>query len=69
MQAFGLTKMQFLKIILLQSVFVLSSVLDTGMLHWAILFFIFVPRCVFKNFDLTESIFLFVRTSVPVLNT
>ena len=38
MQAFGLTKMQLLKIILLLSVFVLSSVLATGMLCWGIFF-------------------------------
>ena len=38
MQAFDLIKMQLLKIILLLSVFVLSSVLATGMLRWGIFF-------------------------------
>ena len=60
MQAFGLTKMKLLKIILLLSVFFLSSVLATGMIRWGI-FFIFAPRCVFKDFDLTQSIFFLSR--------
>ena len=38
MQAIGLTKKQLLKIILLLSVFVLSSVLARGMLRWGIFF-------------------------------
>ena len=39
MQAFGLTKMQFLQIILLVSVFVLSSALAKGILRCGILNF------------------------------
>ena len=38
MEAFGLIKMQLLKIILLLPGFVLSSVLATGMLRWGIFF-------------------------------
>ena len=60
MQAFDLIKMQLLNILLLLSVFLLSSVLATGMLRWGI-FFTSVLRFGMKGLDLRPKQLIFYQ--------
>ena len=68
MQAFDLIKMQLLKIILLLSVFALSSVLATGMLRWGF-FFTSVLRFAIKGLDSrTKQLFFYQSQCSDVHN-